>query len=316
MALEATIICLDNSEWSRDGDYSPNRWEAQQESANIIAGTQTQLHPENSVGIIAMAGPRTEVLVSPTNDIAELLKAVHSANIKGASDFYTALKISQLALKNRSNKEQKQRIVVFVCSPVAADKEQLAELGRNLKRNNIAIDIVCFGNTQDKEKLEELQKAADTDENSHLVVVPSGFGMLPEMLMNTPIMNRMGGGGPSSFDEYGGIDPSIDPELAQAMRLSMEEAKRQQEEGKEEAPLQDIQERPGGDEEEDEDALLRQAIELSKQEEEAPEKQEDTGFMDSEFVSNILGNLEGVDMANPEIQEMLKKKQEEEKKDS
>ena len=32
-----------------------------------------------------------------------------------------------------------------------------------------------------------------------------------------------GGGG--RFEEYGGIDPSIDPELAMALRISMEEAR-------------------------------------------------------------------------------------------
>lgn len=36
----------------------------------------------------------------------------------------------------------------------------------------------------------------------------------------------MGGGG---FEDYGGIDPSMDPELAMAIRASTEEARAQEE---------------------------------------------------------------------------------------
>lgn len=37
----------------------------------------------------------------------------------------------------------------------------------------------------------------------------------------------MGGGG--AFDDYGGVDPSMDPELAMAIRASTEEARAQEE---------------------------------------------------------------------------------------
>lgn len=42
-------------------------------------------------------------------------------------------------------------------------------------------------------------------------------------------MGGGGGGGGSAFDEYGGIDPSMDPELAMAIRASTEEARAQEE---------------------------------------------------------------------------------------
>ncbi len=38
-----------------------------------------------------------------------------------------------------------------------------------------------------------------------------------------------GGGGGDDFDMYGGIDPSMDPELAMAIRASTEEARAQEE---------------------------------------------------------------------------------------
>lgn len=101
------MICLDNSEWSRDGDYSPSRWEAQQDAANRICGIKTQQNAESAVGIMAMAGPRVEVLSALTTDIAKILAAIHSAQIQGKCDLYSALNIAQLALKHRQNKSQK-----------------------------------------------------------------------------------------------------------------------------------------------------------------------------------------------------------------
>lgn len=52
---------------------------------------------------------------------------------------------------------------------------------------------------------------------SHLVCVPSG--MLPsDVLLTSPIIQGEGGASVSHFAEFGGVDPSLDPELA-AVRL-------------------------------------------------------------------------------------------------
>lgn len=36
MALEATLILLDNSAYALDGDYLPTRWESQVDSASLL----------------------------------------------------------------------------------------------------------------------------------------------------------------------------------------------------------------------------------------------------------------------------------------
>ena len=41
MGLEAVMICIDNSEWSRNGDYNPSRFDSQTETANLLGGTKT-----------------------------------------------------------------------------------------------------------------------------------------------------------------------------------------------------------------------------------------------------------------------------------
>ena len=56
MPLETTIICLDNSEYMRNGDYAPTRLESQQDAANLVVNDRMNGNPENTVGILSMAG--------------------------------------------------------------------------------------------------------------------------------------------------------------------------------------------------------------------------------------------------------------------
>lgn len=51
----------------------------------------------------------------------------------------------QLGLKHRQNRHQRQRIVVFVGSPVEADEKELLTVAKKLKKNNVAVDVVNFG---------------------------------------------------------------------------------------------------------------------------------------------------------------------------
>lgn len=37
------MICIDNSEWMRNGDYSPNRFQALADAVNLICGAKTQV---------------------------------------------------------------------------------------------------------------------------------------------------------------------------------------------------------------------------------------------------------------------------------
>lgn len=37
------MICVDNSEWMRNGDYSPSRFQAQADAVNLICGAKTQV---------------------------------------------------------------------------------------------------------------------------------------------------------------------------------------------------------------------------------------------------------------------------------
>ena len=56
MAIEATIVIIDNSEYMRNGDYPPTRFDAQADAVNHVFQTKADSNPENSVGVMTMAG--------------------------------------------------------------------------------------------------------------------------------------------------------------------------------------------------------------------------------------------------------------------
>ncbi|KAG6645545.1 26S proteasome non-ATPase regulatory subunit 4 homolog isoform X1 [Carya illinoinensis] len=243
MVLEATMICIDNSEWMRNGDYAPSRFQAQADAVNLICGAKTQSNPENTVGILTMAGKGVRVLVTPTSDLGKILACMHGLEIGGEMNLASGIQVAQLALKHRQNKKQQQRIIVFCGSPIKHEKKLIEMIGRKLKKNSVALDIINFGEQDDGkiEKLEALLAAVNNNDTSHIVHVPTGSSALSDVLINTPIFTGDGEGGSgfaaaaaaaaagglSGFDF--GVDPNLDPELALALRVSMEEERARQE---------------------------------------------------------------------------------------
>jgi len=132
------MICVDNSEWMRNGDYSPSRMEAIQDAANLISNAKMQSNPENTVGIMSLAGRNPELLVSPTDDMGKIMTSIHEMKIAGSINFADGVQVAYLALKHRRNKHGGQRVVLFVGSPVTDDSKVLKKVAGNLKKNNVS----------------------------------------------------------------------------------------------------------------------------------------------------------------------------------
>ncbi|MCJ1397359.1 hypothetical protein MMC11_000552 [Xylographa trunciseda] len=242
MVLEATMIVVDNSESSRNGDYVPSRWEAQSDAVNMIFSAKTQANPESSVGLMSMGGKGPEMLVTLTTDFGKVLDGMHRTKIRGSTYLATGIQIAGLALKHRQNKSQKQRIIVFTCSTIHEDEPSLVKLAKKMKKNGISVDFVAFGDLDpdNTKKLEVFNETVNSGDGSHLVIIPPGPSLLSDHLLSSAILggdgsaprggeDGVGGAGESGGGFEFGVDPSADPELALALRMSMEEEKARQE---------------------------------------------------------------------------------------
>jgi 26S proteasome regulatory subunit N10 len=50
------MLILDNSEYMRNGDYTPSRFDAQADAVNQVVQTKLDSNAENTVGVLTMAG--------------------------------------------------------------------------------------------------------------------------------------------------------------------------------------------------------------------------------------------------------------------
>lgn len=191
-----------------------------------------------------------------------------------------ANRVLQLALKHRQNKSQKQRIIIFNCSPIEEDEKNLVKLAKKMKKSAISIDIVAFGELSDDttKKLQAFSDNVQSAEGSYLATIPPSANLLSDSLIATPLLGGDGttgaggaggaggdGGASGGNDFEFGVDPSVDPELALALRMSFEEEKARQDkdkkakeaaegkselepvaEGDEKQPLLDNQGQPSG----------------------------------------------------------------------
>ncbi|KAI0043168.1 hypothetical protein FA95DRAFT_1563586 [Auriscalpium vulgare] len=294
MPLEATMVVLDNSEYMRNGDYPPTRYGAQSDAVTTITRTKIDSNPENTVGVMTMANKGPEVLVTHTKELGQVLTALHTVSdrLGGTASIPTAIAIAQLALKHRQNKNLRQRVILFVGSPLEDTSPEaersLVRLAKKLKKNNVAIDVVAFGDGVEEAGegghsiLRAFVEAASSSDNSHYIGVVPGPHILSDALLSSPIlagdrgipdeaMGEIAGDGPApagggSFEF--GVDPSLDPELAMALRMSMEEEQARQQAqtaaSSSTAPPAAAATQPAEPSEEEDDALLQQALALSE----------------------------------------------------
>ncbi|KAL0891748.1 hypothetical protein Bca101_015731 [Brassica carinata] len=122
---------------------------------------------------------------------------------------------------------------------LACIHEGLRGCWEKVQKDSVSLDIVNFGEDDDEEKpqkLETLLSAVNNNDGIHIVHVPYGANALSDVLLSTPVFT--GDDGASGYvsaaaaaggDFDFGVDPNIDPELALALRVSMEEERARQE---------------------------------------------------------------------------------------
>lgn len=267
MVLESTIVCVDNSDYMRNGDFLPTRLNAQQDAVNLICHSKTRANPENNVGLISIANT-TEVLVTLTTDVGKVLAKLHQIQPKGTINFVSAIRIAHLVLKHRQGKNHRMRIIVFVGSPVNEDDKELVKLAKKLRKEKVNVDVVNFGEEAvNTDKLTAFVSALNGSDgtSSHLVTVPAGPLLSDTLISSAIIVGEDGTGSVAAGYEFG-IDPNEDPELALALRVSMEEQRARQEDESRKATAASVEtaER-GGAKLTDDEQMLKHAMEMSMQ---------------------------------------------------
>lgn len=208
-----------------------------------------------------MAGKTPMVHVALTTNLGKLLYCLNGLSIGGSLNISSSIKVALLALKRRTTDPSQlgaRRIICFVGSPVIESVEDMEALGSVLKKNNIAIDVVDFGEEKkNNEKFEAFiraamggQQAENEQKTCSHIPVPAGPHVLANLLLGTslfPSGSQSGGvggrslsGSAASAAGGGDVDMSVgdeeDAELQMVLRMSAEEEMRRQQKLKEGQP--------------------------------------------------------------------------------
>ena len=257
-----------------------------------------------------------------------------------------------MTLKHRQNKNQKQRIVIFICSPIKNSIEEITLVGRKLKKYNVAIDIISYGNVDENSSpLKALLDSINNNNNSHILEVQPGF-YLVDSLFSSPIINSEMEGydmsnesnqipvqsqpantgvsgqgvGMSQFEKD--INIAIQNSLLEDQKKKEEESKKNQSESMNIGNKQITAGTPiqrGGDEpiiEENEEEELEKARLLSlkvheenvKMKSEKDEKEKDQFLNNEDFIKDVLKEINSGDIDDKLVQEVMNKLKDEEKK--
>lgn len=174
---------------------------------------------------------RPKVLLTLSSEQGKLQHSLATLNFPGYShcNLASALQIAQLVLKNRQNANQRQRLVVFIGSPIPIGTlEMCTTIGKMLKKNGVSLDLISIGHVEENAKLVTAllasvagldQKAAETniyeallETECHLLEVRPGDSLV-DALKSSPILLGSDNGAGGNGGDFG-MDGDLDPELA------------------------------------------------------------------------------------------------------
>ena len=121
---------------------------------------------------------------------------------------------------------------MFIASPVVVDHNELIKLSKRLKKEKVNVDIINFGEEEANSAiLNELINTINGKDGtgSHLVSISAPANLSDALFSSAIFQGEDGSSLPAGFGpgfQYGMED---DPELAMALRISMEESRLKQE---------------------------------------------------------------------------------------
>lgn len=119
---------------------------------------------------------------------------------------------------------------MFIASPVVVDNAELTKLSKRLKKEKVNVDIINFGEESNDSILSEFVNTINGKEGtgSHFVSIAAPAN-LSDALFSSSIFQSEDGGLPAGFGPGYQFGMEDDPELAMALRISMEETRLKQE---------------------------------------------------------------------------------------
>lgn len=217
------MLLIDNSFYTRNSDAIPSRFQAQLEGVTSIVNFKSNDNPETSFGAMYMSGKGKQILMTPTNDPAQIFAQFSKIPVNDFAGLTRSIQIARLAMKHRVNKNQHERLVIFIASAIRDNPEDLYVLARNLRRDGTNVDLINICCPENAEILKNFHDIVNVEGESRLINYFGGVSRLNDALKEGGVL-----GGHVAAD--GGFGEETDPEMEMVIRISLEEERKRQEE--------------------------------------------------------------------------------------
>ena len=262
---QAIIIFIDNSETSINGDFYPNRLDAQKIAAERLIQFFFRRSQNTQIGIGTLADESFGIVASLTTNDNKLERSI--ANIKrgGIMHLVHGIRCGFLALHHCDPEVRNKRMIVFIGSEHdMTDLKISSQLSQHANKEDVAVDIVTFGDeVNNKNILEDF--ISKIHEKSNFVSAKSNSAILSDLVLSSPI-------GPGDFSHQTDSNFEDDPDLALTIKLSMQ----QDDDPELQAAILESQKDNEPFQEDIEDPELALAIKLSMQDAENQKDDNDT----------------------------------------
>ena len=142
----AVAVILDNSDTAIDGDFIPNRFDAQKTAVDRLSQYYLSTNPESQFGINTMASEEFGIRSSFTSNHQKIMLSMQNIKIGGKLLFQKALKNALLSLKHCNAKTEEKRVLAFIGNDHDINSPEIVKKTVNtFKREDVSLDIVIIG---------------------------------------------------------------------------------------------------------------------------------------------------------------------------
>lgn len=93
-------------------------------------------------------------------------------------------------MKHRLNKNQKERVVIFVASEITEKEEVILQIARTFRRNNTNLDIINICCDKNIDLLNKIIEIVNVEDESRLLNFDRNDSLLVDYLKSSPLLGN------------------------------------------------------------------------------------------------------------------------------
>jgi 26S proteasome regulatory subunit N10 len=214
---QAIVFLIDNSATSIDGDFYPNRLDAQRHAIVRLSSYYLGQSPQTQVGFGTMGGTDCGIRCCLTNDCKRFSRSVDRVSYGGECFLDRALRCAVLLFPGAPANGVIRRIIALIGSPTRLTRLSVFEFAKSASESRIEIDVFGFGEDIDAGGLSYLVGQVSRKSPSRFVICPVGGPILCDALFGSVIGPGLEAGRRWSMESRD------DLELAATIQLSITE---------------------------------------------------------------------------------------------